>query len=146
MRVQNLEVQLDALDVEGYVLLRLPPDHVASVRLLHPIHLDLLDDDVVATHSGHDFGTLEVHFLEEPHDGIGYETVVHDLPFHDRVGKQWAHGHSRHFGLVTRVIDLHDLHEPGPDVQTDGRSLSSSKERHAVPSPGETENKFPQEC
>src|SRR2546430_16340657 len=32
--------------VERHVLLGLPADHLTGVGLLHPVHLDLLDDDV----------------------------------------------------------------------------------------------------
>src|SRR2546429_2610580 len=34
--------------VERDVLLGLPPDHLPGVTLLHPVHLDLLDDHVPA--------------------------------------------------------------------------------------------------
>ena len=46
--IQDLEVELHVLHVERHVLLGLPADHLAGLRLLHAVHRDLLDDHVAA--------------------------------------------------------------------------------------------------
>ena len=53
-RVEDLEIEFDVLHVEWHVLFGLPPDDLAGLRLRHPIHLDLLDDDVAPPDRRHD--------------------------------------------------------------------------------------------
>ena len=57
--IEDLEVELDVLRIERHVLVRFPADHLARLGLLHPIHLDLLDDHVAPAHGDHDFLRLE---------------------------------------------------------------------------------------
>jgi hypothetical protein len=128
--IQDLEVQLDALDVERHMLLGLPPNHLTGIGLLHPIHLDLLDDHVVPADAGDHVEPLHTHLLEEPSDRVRHEPVVHDLALDDGIGKQRSHGHPRHLRLVAGVVHLDHLDEAGPDVQAGG-SPSAPEESHA---------------
>ena len=93
------------------MLLSFPLDHLTSVGILHPIHLDLLDDHVVATHRSDDLSALHAEALKQPQYGMRNETIVHDLAFNDGVRGQRAHSDPDHFRLIARVVDLHDLHE-----------------------------------
>ena len=69
--IQDLEVELDVVHVERHVLLGLPADHLAGFGLLHPIHVDLLDDHVAAADGGHDLLGLDAGGGQQALDGLG---------------------------------------------------------------------------
>jgi len=135
-------IELHALDVERHVLLRFPANHLPGVRLLHPIHLDLLDDHVVAAHGRDHPLAPDTRLLEEPLDGVGHQTGIHHLPLHDRVGEEGTHRHEADLGQITRVIHLDHLHESAPDVEAD-RGPFPSEEGHLPQGLEKEEQIFP---
>jgi len=50
--IEDLEVELHVVHVEGTCLLGLPADDLAGLGLPHPVHGDLLDDHVPAADGG----------------------------------------------------------------------------------------------
>ena len=70
VRIQDLEIELHVLHVERNVLLGLPADHLAGVRLFHPVHLDLLDDHVAPADRDHHLLGLDPGRGQETLDGI----------------------------------------------------------------------------
>src|SRR6185503_20915774 len=99
--IQNLEVELDVLHIEGNVLLRLPTDHLAGFSLAHAIHRDLLDDHVASTHRDHDLLGLDSCGSHQALDRVGHDPGVHDHNLDDRVvhhagvshlGEDWIAG------------------------------------------------------
>lgn len=113
------------------MLLGLPANDLPGIGFLHPIHLDLLDDHVVAPHRRDHFLGLEADFLEKTADGIGYQARVHDLAFHDGVGHERTHGDTANLGLVAGMIDDHDFHEAAADIQP-YRLFAASEEAHSA--------------
>ena len=130
--IEDLEVELHVVHVEGHVLLGLPADDLAGLGLLHPVHADALDDDVAAPHGGHDLLALDARRGEEPPDGVGHQPRVHDLALDDRVVHDRRVGHLREHRLPAPVVDDHELDEPAPDVEADGRPFPPEK-RHEEP-------------
>jgi hypothetical protein len=129
IRIEDLEVQLDRLHVEGDVLLRLPSHEFACLLLLHALDLDLLDDDVASADGGDDVLGLEPRLLDGAADGIGDDARIHDLAFDDGVGEQRRDHDLGEFRFATSVIDDRDLDEPRADVEAD-RRLPATEERH----------------
>jgi hypothetical protein len=128
--IQDLEVQLHALHVEGHVLVRLPPDQLARIGLTHPIHLDLLDDDVVTAHRGHHVLPGDAGGVNDGADGLGHQDRVHDLALHDGVCHQRAGGDPRDLRIAPGVVHDHQLDEAAPDVEA-RCDLASAEESHA---------------
>ena len=127
--IQDLEVQLHALDVERNVLLRFPTYDLTSVRFLHPVHFDLLDDHVVAADRRDHILPLYPDVAEKLANGVSDEPGVHHFALYDRVGNQGTHGDPADLGLITGMINDNDFHEAAADVQSN-RLLVASEETH----------------
>ena len=139
--IEDLEVQLHRLHVEGHVLLRFPSHQLARLLLLDALDLDTLDDHVAAADGGHDLLAFHVRRGERALDRFGDDAGIHHLTFHDRVGEQRHDRDLDQLRLLLGVIDDRDLDESRPDVQADrgflsteqchGRSARSGNERLA---------------
>ncbi len=131
--VEDLEIELHALHVEGHVLLGLPADHLAGIGLLHPIHLDPLDDDVAAADRGHHLLLFHPRRLEERANGAGDQRGVHDLALHDRIGDQRRGGCLDDPWPAFAVLHDHELDVPATDVESYGPlAAAQSDESHNV--------------
>src|SRR5256885_5788465 len=61
------------------VLLGLPTDDLARLRLFHPVHRDLLDDHVATADRGDDVLRLETGGGKQPPHRLRHDPRVHDL-------------------------------------------------------------------
>ena len=102
-RIQDLEIELDVVHVEGDVLLGLPSDDLARLRFLHAVHRDLLDDHVAAAHGGDELFGLDAGRGKQPLDRLGDDPGVHDFAFHDRVIHDLGEGDLGERGAVAAV-------------------------------------------
>ena len=118
--VQDLEVELHVVHVERHVLLGLPADDFARLRLLHPVHRDLLDDHVAAADRGDDLLGLDAGGGHEAFDGVGHERGVHDLALDDRVAHDGSEGDLGEDRFAGAVGHGDELDEPASDVQGHG--------------------------
>ena len=141
--IQDFEVEFDAVDVEGHVLLGLPADHLTGVGFLHPIHLDLLDDHVVATHRRDDLLALQACFCHEVPDRLGDHAGIHHLALHDRVRKEGAHQSQQDFGAIPGVVDLDELDVAAPDVEPHRTPATTEKAHGQNPGRGDVNIFFP---
>ncbi len=119
VRLQDLEVQRDVVDVEGHVLLGLPVDGLARVLLAHLVHHDLLDDDRTAAHGGGDGLGRHVGLVGRLADGLDHQFAVHDLAVDDGLRRQIGHAEVRQHGPVAGQIQAKDLDDIGADVHAD---------------------------
>ena len=130
--IEDLEVELDVVHVEGDVLLGLPADDLAGLAFLHPVHRDLLDDHVTAAHGRDDLLGLDAGGGEQALDGLGHDAGVHDLALDDGVVH---HGRERDLGehrLARAVIDDDELDQPAADVQADRGPFPTEKSHRCL--------------
>src|SRR2546430_13707345 len=106
--------------VERHVLLGLPADHLTGVGFLHPVHLDLLDDDVPASHRRDDRFLLHPGRGKQPPDRLRDDPGVHDLALDDGVGGHLGGVHLGELRLAAGVVDHHQLDDAGADIEADG--------------------------
>ena len=130
-RIENLKVQLNALDVERNVLLRFPPDDLTSVGFLHPVHLDFLDDHVVPSHGRDHILSFIPDLSEHIANGVGNEAGVHHFALYDCVRDQRTHCDPADLGLIPGMIDDNDFYKAAADVQP-YRLLAASEEAHST--------------
>src|SRR5216117_1075587 len=112
-------VELAVGHVERHVLLSLPADHLARVRLLHPIHLDLLDDHVPPPDGGDDRPVLHPGRGKQPPDRLSDDAGVHDLALDDGVGRHLGGRHLDQLRLAATMVDDHQLDDAGADIEAD---------------------------
>ena len=125
--IEDLEVQLHRLHVEGHVLLRFPSHQLARLLLLDALDLDPLDDHVAAADGGHDLLALHVRRSERALDRFGDDAGIHHFTFDDGVGEQRHDRDLDQLRLLLGVIDDRDLDESRPDVQADRGFLSTEQ-------------------
>ena len=85
--VEDLEVQLHRLHVEGHMLLRFPSHQLARLLLFDAFDLDFFDDDIATTDGGHDMLRLDSGRGQRRLDRFGDDAGVHDLALDNGVGE-----------------------------------------------------------
>ena len=119
--IENLVVEVDVLDVERDVLLRLPVDGLGQLGFGHHGQADFLDDDGVARERGRDFLGLERLVLEQAADGVGDGGAVDDGAVDDAVGRHRLDGEGRDLEALARRLQLDRLDGARADVEADDR-------------------------
>ena len=72
------------------MLLGFPADELLHLLLLHPLHLDFLNDHVAAADGRDDGRRLDVRAADRGLDGVGHDAGIHHLAFDDVVHSQLA--------------------------------------------------------
>ena len=115
----DLVIQVDVLDVEGDVLLRLPVDGLGELLLGHLGQRDLLDDDGVARERGGDVLRADVLRLEQAPDRVGDRRAVDDGAVDDAVRRHRLDAERGDLERFARAFELHGLDGARADVQSD---------------------------
>ena len=115
----DLVVEVDVLDVERDVLLRLPVDGLGELLLGHLRERDLLDDDGVARERGGDVLRADVLRLEQAPDRVGDRRAIDDGAVDDAVGRHRLDAEGGDLERLARALELHGLDGARADVQTD---------------------------
>ena len=123
--VENLVVEVDVLDIERDVLLRLPVDRLGELRLRHHRQRDLLDDDGVARERGGDILGLDAAAVEQAADGVGDGGGVDDRAVDDAVRGHRLAAEIRDPVALAGLFQLDRLDGARTDVQTDQRFRSA---------------------
>ena len=97
--IEDLEVEFDTFRIEGDVLVGLPADHLAGLRLLHSVHGDLLDDDVAAADGNHHVAGLDLQSREQVPDSVSHQGGIHHFAFDDGVVGERLNGDPLEDGL-----------------------------------------------
>ena len=119
-RVEDDVVEVDVVDVERDVLLRLPPYRLGELLFGHRRELDLLDDDRVARNGDGDVRVLDPGRREKAGDGLDDERGIHDRAIDDRLGREVLEPclDELELSLFAR-LELDQLHGGRADVETD---------------------------
>ena len=117
--VQDLVIEVDVLDVERDVLLRLPVDRFGQLRLGHHRERDLLDDDGAPRQRGAHVLGLEGTALEDALDRVRDRGGVDDGAVDDGVGGHRLDAECGHTEVLGCRLELDRLYRAGANVQPD---------------------------
>ena len=117
--IEDLEIELHVRHVERHVLLGFPPDDFAGIPFFHPVHLNLLDDDVTAPHGRNDGFALDAGGFEQPPNSLRNQAGVHDLALDDRIGGDFGCRDFGQLSFAAPMVNDHELDDTGADIQPD---------------------------
>ena len=122
-RLEDLEVQIDFVHIEGDVLLRLPANLFVELFPRHLGQRDLLHDHRVATHGRGDVLALDLRRLDRLANCVGDRTRVQERPLYDRFVWELSHTEVRELevSVLATARELDGLDRRRTDVETDER-------------------------
>src|SRR5687767_2084350 len=98
----------------------------------HPIHRDLLDDDVMPPHGGDHVLVLEPAALDQGSNGVGDHDRIHHLALDDGVGHEWTGRDLNDLRFRSGMVDDNQLYKATADVQS-GRDFVTAEKSHYGP-------------